>query len=273
VSGYVRLYRSLVTEHPAFRNDSEALAFAWLVAKAAWQPTRVRYKERILRLERGQLAISQRDMARSLDRDKAWVERLWKRLKAEAMIRVDSEAGVALITICKYEEYQARGVGREALDEAPDEAGARQGQGTEQEREEVKKISSEPKGSSPRAWVCPAGTLPQVWADFLKNRSRKKLGTTPTAWKHFVDDLARVSLQTGIPPPELIERCTAKGWGAIYDPRDQRNDRSTANPLSEAVTRILGDSRLDRGAGEDAGAGSAVVHDLGTARALAARGG
>jgi hypothetical protein len=240
MSGYVRLYRSLVSEHPAFRNDSEAMAFAWLVAKAAWQPARVRYKERIISLNRGQLAISQRDMARALDRDKAWVERLWKRLKAEAMIAVDSEAGVAVITICKYEQYQSRGIGREALDEAPDEAGARQGQGTEQVREEGKKISSEPIGSSPRPWACPLGVSSQVWADLLSNRKRKRLGTTPTAWKHFNDDLARVSLQTGIPPPQLIEQCTAKGWGAIYDPRNNRDERSDRDPTTVALERLIG---------------------------------
>jgi hypothetical protein len=235
MSGYVRLYRSLISEHPAFRNDAEAMAFAWLVAKAAWQPTRVRYKERILSLNRGQLAVSQRDMARALDRDKAWVERLWKRLRAEAMVEVVCEAGVAIVTICKYEEYQARGVGREALDEA----GARQGQGTEQEREEVKKISSEPKGSSPRPWACPVGVSSQVWSDLLSNRRRKRAGNTPSAWKKFQDDLARVSLQTGIPPPKLIEHAAASGWAGIYKPtEDSRYEPSDANPTGTAFARV-----------------------------------
>lgn len=131
MSGYVRIHRAL-RGHPAFRNDAEAMAFAWLVMGAAWQLTRVRYKERLIVLQRGQIAVSQRDMARALDRDKAWVERLWKRLKSEAMIAATSEAGVAVITICNYNEFQAESNSREALDEASNEAGARQGQGTEQ---------------------------------------------------------------------------------------------------------------------------------------------
>lgn len=92
--------------------------------------------------------------------------------------------------------------------------------------------SSEPKGSSPRAWALPAGVSLQVWQDFLSNRKRKRLGNTPTAWKSFLDDLSRVSLQTGIPPPQLIEQCTAKGWGAIYDPREERSDRSRTSSLA-----------------------------------------
>jgi hypothetical protein len=90
---------------------------------------------------------------------------------------------------------------------------------------ETETDSSEPKGSSPRAWALPAGVSLQVWTDFLTNRKRKRLPNTPTAWKSFTDDLARVSAQTGIPPPKLIEMCTAKGWGAIYDPREQGNGK------------------------------------------------
>lgn len=225
MSGYVRIHRSLIG-HPAFRNDAEAMAFAWLVAKAAWKATRVRYKERAIILQRGSLAVSQRDMAKALDRDKAWIERLWKRLKSEAMIEVACEAGVAVISICNYAQYQAVSNEREAANEAPQEAGARQAQGTEQIREEVKEVSSEPKGSSPRPWALPVGVSLQVWTDLLSNRKRKRLGNTPTAWKQFQDDLARISVQTGIPPPKLIELCTAKGWGAIYDPRDERHERT-----------------------------------------------
>lgn len=83
--------------------------------------------------------------------------------------------------------------------------------------------SSEPKGSSPRPWALPVGVSLQVWTDLLGNRKKKRLNNTPTAWKAFLDDLARVSIQTGIPPPKLIEMCAAKGWGAIYDPREQGN--------------------------------------------------
>ena len=87
---------------------------------------------------------------------------------------------------------------------------------------------SEPSGSSPspRAWALPVGVSLQVWQDFLKNRKRKNLSNTETAWKGFCDDLKRVSTQSGIPPPKLIEHAAAKGWGGIYDPRDEGNGRT-----------------------------------------------
>ena len=80
---------------------------------------------------------------------------------------------------------------------------------------------------------------PQVWEDLKGNRKRKRLGFSDTAWKKFNTDLAGMSAQTGIPPPILIEQCTAKGWGAIYDPRDQRDERPN-DPTSAALQRIIG---------------------------------
>jgi hypothetical protein len=224
VSGYANIHRRLLG-HPAFRNDAEAMAFAWLVVKASWQPTRVRYKDRLISLERGQLAVSIRDFASAMDRDKAWVERLMKRLRAEAMVKTSDETGVSVVTICNYADYQRSRDTRETVSETPNKTSARQAQDTEQEQEEPKKVSSEAKASSPRAWALPAGLSLQVWDDFKKNRSKKRLPNTETAWKGFLDDLTRVSAETGIPPPKLIERCTAKGWGAIYDPRNERDER------------------------------------------------
>lgn len=99
---------------------------------------------------------------------------------------------------------------------------------------------SEPSGSepSPRPWALPVGVSFQVWSDFLGNRKRKRLGNTATAWKAFNDDLNRISAQTGIPPPKLIEQCTAKGWGAIYDPResDGRSNTLGRNQPSDGLS-------------------------------------
>jgi hypothetical protein len=146
VSGYACIHRT-VFGHPAFRNDGEAMAFAWMILKAQWRATRVRYKERVIQLQRGQLAVSQRDMANALDRDKAWVERFWKRLKIEAMIEAEVNGGVTVITICNYAKYQENDKADKRGREAPSEAEARQGRGTEQEREEGKKEEEETPSS------------------------------------------------------------------------------------------------------------------------------
>jgi hypothetical protein len=115
---------------------------------------------------------------------------------------------------------------------------------------------SEAKASSPQPWALPVGVSLQVWTDFLSNRKRKRLGQTPSAWKTFNDDLARVSAQTGIPPPKLIELCTGKGWGGIYDPREQNHEqrsipraRPNLTDLHRAATAASRDLEDRGGAG------------------------
>lgn len=263
MSGYVRLHRSLLG-HPAFRNDAEAMAFAWMVAKAAWKPTRVRYKERALRLERGQLAVSQRDMARALDRDKAWIERLWKRLKSEAMIKVGVEAGVALITICKYDKYQCNSKPDEASGEAPSEAGARQGQGTEQGREEGKKKEGESNDSPCKPFDCPPDVDPLHWRDFLANRKTKRLTNSETAYRAQLKALAELSDEQWT-ADRLVQHAAAKGWGSINDPRGDRNGKRTGNGLAtvtSAVQSILAEQAAARGGDEELG-GSAGAGEAG----------
>lgn len=140
MSGYVRIHRKLLG-HPVFRNDAEAMAFAWLVVRAAWRPCRVRYKDRLIGLDRGQLAVSVRDFAAAMDRDKAWIERLLKRLRAETMVETRNETGVNIVSICNYEEYQAIVQSRET----PVDTEARQGRDTEQgieEKEERERSSA-----------------------------------------------------------------------------------------------------------------------------------
>lgn len=82
------------------------MAFAWMCLRASWQPVRVRYKGIAIQLDRGQLAVSVRDLAEALDRPKGWVERLLNRLKSETMIETRAETGVTVITVCNYDEYQ-----------------------------------------------------------------------------------------------------------------------------------------------------------------------
>ena len=155
MTGYARVHRSLL-DHPAFRNDAEAMAFAWLVLRAAWRPVRVRYKERALSLARGQLAVSVRDFAAAMDRDRGWTERLIKRLKNERMIATAAGAGVLIITICNYDIYQAE---REA-GATPSATVARQVHDTEQEGEESKNrnLPLHAAGGSTKQY------LPQDWA-------------------------------------------------------------------------------------------------------------
>jgi len=227
-AGYVRLHRSLLG-HVAFRNDGEAMAFAWMIARASWKTTRVRYKGQAVNLNRGQLAVSVRDLAETLDRPKGWVERLISRLKNETMIETRTETGVTVITICKYDEYQAEQDGDRTACETPKKTAAGQPQDTEQRREEHKKkeedvsyeTSSAPRGAA-KVFPMPEGAKVEHWKDFLANRKRKRAANTATAHAKLLADLARLS-DDEWPPGRLIEHAAAQGWAGIYDPRGTEN--------------------------------------------------
>jgi hypothetical protein len=103
--GFVLIHRTL-WDHPAFRNGIEAGAFAWMISQASWRPTKVRYKEIVINLERGQLALSGRDFGRKWGWSEASSRRFLNRLKSDAMIDARSDAGVSIITIKNYDVYQ-----------------------------------------------------------------------------------------------------------------------------------------------------------------------
>lgn len=63
----------------------------------------------------------------------------------------------------------------------------------------------------------------QVWADLLANRKTKRLTNTATAHRNFLRDIEKWCAETGWPPGELLMACVAKGWGAIFDPREKSN--------------------------------------------------
>lgn len=144
----MRLYRALVG-HPDFRNDAEAMAFAWLVAKASWQPVEVRYKGKRASLQRGQVAISVRDFARAMDRHQGWVERLLGRLKSSGMIKTDKGTASLVITICNYDAFQRPGEQDKTANGTAKKTEARQARDTEQGREIREEGIGEPNGSLP----------------------------------------------------------------------------------------------------------------------------
>jgi len=222
LSGYVHLHRSLLGHH-AFRNDAEAMVFAWMIARAAWKPVKVRYKDRSLQLERGQLAVSVRDIATAFDRDKGWVERLMTRLRSATMIETRSETGVNIITVCNYDVYQPNGGGVETPRETDGETEARQGQDTEQRREEVKKEEEEevtraharpdPIRTCFDAWNAMAETAGLPTAEKLTDKRRSHL-------RARIDDYTeRMVLDAiaAVPSKPWLMGQNDRGWRADLD--------------------------------------------------------
>tara|TARA_R110002051_G_scaffold325869_1_gene432649 strand:+ start:4804 stop:5625 length:822 start_codon:yes stop_codon:yes gene_type:complete len=117
LSGTVNISRGLFSSE-AFRHEvfTEREAWVWLVMEASWKDRTVRAGDYVATTKRGQLAASVRFMAKAWDWTPAKAQRYLKRLEKLKMIRVETDTGVSVVTICKYDEYQS---GNKAADTGP----------------------------------------------------------------------------------------------------------------------------------------------------------
>lgn len=155
MSGFIKLYRRIL-DNPVFKSDAEAMAFAWLILRASWQDTEVRYKGQIVKLERGQLTVSARDMAKALEWSKSRVSRFLNTLRERDMIEYVGGTHANVINIRNYGTFQSNSktdgtpTGQPAGQER-DSSGTQNKEG--KELKELKKVSAKPKKHSiPSDW-------------------------------------------------------------------------------------------------------------------------
>jgi hypothetical protein len=107
-------------DNPVFKPEpfTEREAWIWLIENARYEPGRVRVGSAVLELQRGQLAAAGRFLAQKWLWDEAKVRRYFSKLKTDAMIDADSDAGVTRLTIRNYDAYQVLRRSGEAANDA-----------------------------------------------------------------------------------------------------------------------------------------------------------
>jgi hypothetical protein len=108
LSGHYRMHRDWM-DNPIFADEkfSKAQAWMWLIERAAWKATRVAVSGSWLDLKRGQLTCSVRYLEKIWKWPRTTISRFISRLKKENMIGTEIWGGQMLVTICKYDTYQA----------------------------------------------------------------------------------------------------------------------------------------------------------------------
>lgn len=261
MSGFIVAYRE-AAEHPLFKGHADRLgAWLWLLMKAAWKPTKFDVNGKVVTVDRGQLSVSIRHLGDAWGWSKSTTERFLTRLKTETMIETHSGTGRLLITICNYDKYQ------DISDIHGTASGTRSGTVAGQQRDTKEQGNKGTRDIEPNGSISQRGRAndfpkpdfadDQVWSDFLKNRKTKKLTNTSTAHKRMLDDLAKVSAETGWPPGRVFEVCVAKGWGAIFNPVEkQGNGNGTGfntnrpEPELNSVAQAALARRAERARGE-----------------------
>ena len=108
MSGFIALHREAF-EHPLLKDADRFRAWFWLVANAAWKPTRHDARGRMIEVARGQLCAGREHLAKVWKWSPSAVERFLARLETEQMIERETGQGKTIITICNYDKYQDSG--------------------------------------------------------------------------------------------------------------------------------------------------------------------
>lgn len=106
--GYTRAHRDRFN-HPLFATQKFCRGYAWdwMVAQAAFKPHDIEIKGQTITLNRGQFSHSMRYMTKAFGWSLGVTQRFIDRLKTEQMIDTATNHGQIIITICKYDIYQA----------------------------------------------------------------------------------------------------------------------------------------------------------------------
>lgn len=107
MAGTVNVSRDL-WDDPTFKDSemSQREAWIWMIASASWKPRLKRFGTHEISLLRGQLAASTRFMAKAWGWSEPRVRRYLDMLENRRMITRATDAGMTVITIGKYDQYQ-----------------------------------------------------------------------------------------------------------------------------------------------------------------------
>lgn len=115
-------------------------AWLWLVSEAAWKPHRRRLAGKIIDLGRGQFAGSLRFIASKWRWSEPRVRRFFHALISDAMIDAKTDAGITVVTICNYDDYQRVSLPSDANPEVIPDAPATQERRKVEDRENKESI-------------------------------------------------------------------------------------------------------------------------------------
>lgn len=136
----------LVGPEPFSRRE----AWLWLISEAAWRPHRRRLAGRTIDVRRGQVAASLRFIACKWRWTEPRVRRFLAALISDQMIDATADAGVTVITVCKYKEYQRVSLPIDATPEVELDAGATQERRKVEDKEYKEEKRKENPSDSPK---------------------------------------------------------------------------------------------------------------------------
>lgn len=138
MNGYLMVYRTFF-DHWLWneqRSLSKAEAFLDLLQFAAYAPTKRIIREKLIRLERGDMVASVRFLAERWKWGKDKVRTFLVMLEEDHMIQRETRQGETVLTLCNYERYARAPDTDPTVDPTPNQTEARQRPDKEEEDKE-----------------------------------------------------------------------------------------------------------------------------------------
>ena len=239
MSGFIALHREAFA-HPLLKDGDRFRAWFWLVANAAWKPTKHDARGTTITVDRGQICAGRDYLAKAWGWSASAVERFLTRLETEHMIERTTGQIKTVITICNYEKYQ------DVSDEPGQLSGQQTGQKPDRNRTakeqgkqgnkvelEANAPNSRPRGrkrAAPEIPNRPDDVSEQVWRDFLQHRERLDADLSVTALAGF----RREATEVGWTLEKAISESILRGWRGFKAKWVNDNDRSNANRNSSS---------------------------------------
>jgi DNA-binding transcriptional MocR family regulator len=103
--GWIILHRKIYNSTD-FNNQLEVAVFMYLLTMASHKPIKVVFRKKKLTLNRGDVSIAYRDLAKKFNISKDKVRTVIKNLIASGNVRQTLHKRLSIFTIVKYEKYQ-----------------------------------------------------------------------------------------------------------------------------------------------------------------------
>ena len=104
-NGWIALHRKIYTSTD-FKNQMEVAVFMYLLSMASYQPCKVTYRKKTIILNRGDVSIAYRDLAKKFDTTVNKIRTIIKNLKSSGNITQTLHKRLSVFSIVKYSKYQ-----------------------------------------------------------------------------------------------------------------------------------------------------------------------
>ena len=104
-NGWIALHRKIYTSTD-FKNQMEVAVFMYLLSMASYQPSKVTYRKKTIILNRGDVSIAYRDLAKKFDTTVNKIRTIIKNLKSSGNITQTLHKRLSVFSIVKYNKYQ-----------------------------------------------------------------------------------------------------------------------------------------------------------------------